>query len=347
VETTVAQIVELVGGELIAGAEDRVLSGFEALDKSSESDLSFFGNPKYGEQFGKTTAGAVLVPQQLPESPRPVGPALIEVENPVLAFDIVVRRFGAPEIPFQTGVHPTAVIAADVQFDPAKVCIEPYAVISSGVQIGDGSWIGSHSKVAQGVKLGESTRLYSHVSIREGSVLGDRVILHSSCVIGSDGFGYEFAEGRHQKIQQAGIVEIGNDVEIGAGTTIDRARFGSTAIGEGTKIDNLVQIGHNVRIGRHCVIVALTGIAGSTTIGDYVVFGAQSGVAGHLTIASQNQFAGRVGVIKDVETTGGTYFGYPAKPIKEWSRGQMLQKKIPTLLKKIADLEKRLKDLES
>lgn len=346
-ETSVAQIVELVGGELIAGPADRLLSGFEALDQAGGEDLSFFGNPKYADQFGETKAGAVFVDQQLPESPRPADSVLIAVENPVLAFDIVVRRFGAPEIEFEPGVHPTAVIADDVELDPAKVRVEPYAVIAAGAKIGEGSWIGPHASVAEGVELGESCRLYSHVSIREGTKIGKRVILHSGCVIGSDGFGYEFSEGKHLKIQQAGIVEVGDDVEIGAGTTIDRARFGSTVIGEGTKIDNLVQIGHNVRIGKHCIIVALTGIAGSVTIGDYVVFGAQSGVAGHLNIASQNQFAGRVGVIRDVTETGETFFGYPAKPIKEWSRNQMYQKKIPTLLKRISELEKRLKDLES
>lgn len=345
-EISAAQIAELASGKLIAGSADRLLTGFEALDRAGPGDLSFFGNAKYLDQFATTPAGAVFVHNDLPDSPRPPKSALIAVENPVLAFDLIVRRFGAPEIPFQPGVHPTAVIADDAELDPAKVCVEPYAVIGAKTRIGDGSWIGSHTSISSGVTLGENCRTYSHVSIREGSSLGHRVILHTGCVIGSDGFGYEFVDGRHQKIVQAGIVELHADVEIGAGTTIDRARFGSTVIGEGSKIDNLVQIGHNVWIGKHCIVVALTGIAGSVTIGDYVVFGAQSGVAGHISVADRTQLAARIGIIDSIVEPGGTYFGYPAKPIKEWSRGQMFQKKIPTLLKRVAELEKRLADLE-
>lgn len=344
--STVAEIVELVDGELVAGPGDRVLTGFEALDKSGEADLSFFGNQKYLEQYQQTKAGAVFIPSAAREVPQPGDSALIQVENPVLAFDIVVRKFGAPEIEFKPGIHPTAVIADDVEIDPTKTRVEACAVIDSASKIGDGSWIGPHTHIAEGVCLGENCRLHSNVSVREGASIGADVILHSNCVIGSDGFGYEFVGGIQKKIQQAGIVELGDHVEVGAGSTIDRARFGSTVIGEGTKIDNLVQIGHNVRIGKHCIIVALTGIAGSTTIGDYVVFGAQSGVAGHLNIADQAQFAGRVGVIQDI-TEPGVYFGYPAKPIKESRRSEMQIKRIPTLQKQLKELEKRIAELES
>ncbi|MEO0447416.1 MAG: UDP-3-O-(3-hydroxymyristoyl)glucosamine N-acyltransferase, partial [Verrucomicrobiota bacterium] len=182
--------------------------------------------------------------------------------------------------------------------------------------------------------------------LREGAILGARVVLHSGCIIGADGYGYEWKDGRHGKIRQAGIVEIGDDVEIGAGTTIDRARFGSTVIGEGTKIDNLVQIGHNAKIGKHCLIVAQAGLSGSCRLGENVTMAAQGGVAGHVTVGDGAILGGRAGVIADAEG-GGTYFGYPAKPLKEWSYQQMQGKKIPKLVKRLAELERRLAEIEA
>jgi UDP-3-O-[3-hydroxymyristoyl] glucosamine N-acyltransferase len=173
-------------------------------------------------------------------------------------------------------------------------------------------------------------------------VIGDRVKLHPGVVIGADGFGFELTEGRHHKIEQLGIVRIGNDVEIGASTTIDRARFGVTEIGDGTKIDNQVQIGHNCIIGKHCIIVAQTGISGSTRIGDYVTLAAQCGVAGHLTIADGVTCAARCGVISSITEPGGTYFGYPARPIKDDRRDAMHIKQLGTLLKRVKDLEARI-----
>ena len=211
--------------------------------------------------------------------------------------------------------------------------------------MGNGTRIDPQVVIAQEVTVGENCHFYPFVSIREGSQIGARVVLHSGVVVGSDGYGYELMEGRHQKMLQAGIVEIGDDVEIGANTCIDRARFGATVIGEGTKVDNLVQIGHNVKIGKHCLVVAQTGISGSSEIGDYVTLAAQSGVGGHVKVASKTTCAGRTGVIADTDE-GEFYFGYPAKPLKEWARGQMHLKRLPTLLKRIAGLEKRIEKLE-
>lgn len=342
-EIRVKEVVELVGGRLASGPPDRVLSGFGALNQCGESDLSFYGNPKYLEAFQGSKAGAIIVKTGPP--PGPDGTALIEVENPTVAFDIVVRRFGAPEIPFVPGVHPTACVAPDVEFDPEKVSIGALVVVESGCKIGNGTRLCPQVVLSQGASVGEDCLIYPHVAIREGSKIGNRVIIHAGTVVGADGYGYEFSGGRHVKIRQAGIVEIHDDVEIGANCTIDRARFGSTVIGEGTKVDNLVQIAHNAKIGKHCLIVAQCGISGSATLGDYVIAAAQSGIAGHITVGDGAILGGRSGVIASLPGKN-QYFGYPAKPMKEWARGEMYQKKIPSLLKRIAELEKRLADLE-
>lgn len=307
-------------------------------------DLSFYGNPRYEDSFRKSKAGAILVRAEV--EPPNAEVALIAVENPTAAFDIVVRKYGAPQLAFTPGVHPTAFVDEDVELDPAEVSVGPNAVILSGCKIGKGSWVGPNSTIAQGVSIGEGCRIFPQVSIREGSILGNRVVVHSGTVIGSDGYGYEFIEGKHQKILQAGIVEIEDDVEIGANVSIDRARFGSTLIGEGTKIDNLVQIGHNVKIGKHCIIISQTGISGSSKIGNYVTLAAKCGIAGHITLADRVIIAGMAGVISDVAEEGSFQFGYPSKDKREWAKQQMYQKKVPGLLKRIEELESRLRKLE-
>lgn len=335
----ISEIVALLGGTLIQGDGDAEVTGIASLNEAASNQLSFFGNAKYRKDFLKTKAGAVIVPREPGEVPAI--PALIAVENPILAFDIVVRRFGAPEIEFVPGIHPKAEVANGAILNPERVRIDAFAVIEQGARIGDGSWIGANCFVGRDAVLGADCRLYPLVSVREGSLLGNRVIVHGGTVIGADGYGYEFVEGRHQKIRQAGIVEIEDDVEIGANSTIDRARFGSTLIGEGTKIDNLVQIGHNAQIGKHCLIVAQSGISGSARVGDYVTIAAQTGVAGHIHIGDKAILGGRTGAISDLPG-GETYFGYPAKPMKEWSRRQMHAKRIPAILERLTALERKV-----
>lgn len=335
----IGDIVTWLGGSLIQGDQEAEVTGFASLEEAGPSQLSFFGNPKYRKSFLETKAAAVIVPKDPGETPA--GPALIAVESPVLAFDAVLRRFGAPEIEFVPGIHPRAEVAADAVLAPDRVRVDAFAVIESGTRIGDGSWIGANCYVGRGAVLGSDCRLYPLVSLREGTVLGNRVIIHGGTVIGADGYGYEFSGGRHQKIRQAGIVEIEDDVEIGANSTVDRARFGSTLIGEGTKIDNLVQIGHNAQIGKHCLIVAQSGVSGSARVGDYVTIAAQVGVAGHIEIGDKAVLGGRAGAISNLPG-GETYFGYPAKPMREWSRRQMQVKRIPAILERLAALEKKL-----
>jgi len=208
----------------------------------------------------------------------------------------------------------------------------------AGASVGDGSEIGPNSVIGADVVIGRDCHIMSNVAVRERCVLGDRVVLQPGAVIGSDGYGYEFSGGRHVKIDQVGIVEIGDDVEIGANTTVDRARFGKTVIGEGTKIDNLVQIGHNVVIGKHCLIIAQTGIAGSARLEDYVTVAAQAGVAGHVTIGSKAILAGRTGATTSLEG-GITYAGMPALPMTEDNKLKAHVRRLPKLLARLKALE--------
>ena len=219
-----------------------------------------------------------------------------------------------------------------------KVRVQAGAVILAGVTIGDGCDIGANCVISDDVILGKDCQIMANVSIRERCVLGDRVVLQPGVVIGSDGYGYEFSEGRHVKLDQVGIVEIGDDVEIGANSTIDRARFGKTLIGEGTKIDNLVQIGHNVVIGKHCLIVAQCGISGSALIGDYVTLAGQTGVAGHVTIGSKSLVAARSGVSKSIPGND-TYSGKPAIPMKEEMKILAHVRRLPKLVDRVKALE--------
>jgi UDP-3-O-[3-hydroxymyristoyl] glucosamine N-acyltransferase len=343
-ELTVSDLVSLVQGRLIQGDPALTLRAFDSLRECGPDGLSFFGNELYQKDFESSRAGAVLVRAGTKNCPG--GAAIIEVDDPVLAFDVVVRRFGAPEIPFLPGVHPSAVIGEDVQFDPDKVCIGPFVHLANGVVLGDGCWLGAYVSLGESVTLGRGCRLYDHVSVREGCRLGDRVVLQGGVVIGADGYGYQFKDGRHQPIRQAGIVILEDDVEVGANSTIDRARFGSTVIGEGTKIDNLVQVAHNVITGKHCLIVALSGLSGSSRLGNYVTVAAQSGVAGHVAIGDKAVLGGRSGVISNLEG-GETYFGYPAKTMKEWSRQQVYAKKVPKLVQRVAELEAKIAALEA
>ena len=310
-----------------------------ALDAATAQDVSFLGNEKYHAQFLSTAAAAVIVPRGVTDGPA--GTALIAVENPSLAFAVVVRHFAAATRSFGPGIHPRAFVDPSASLDPAHVRVQAGAVILAGAHIGNGSDIGANCVIGEDVKIGENCRIMANVSIRERCVLGDRVILQPGAVIGSDGYGYEFSEGRHLKIDQVGTVEISNDVEIGANTTIDRARFGKTLIGEGTKIDNLVQIGHNVVIGRHCLIISQTGISGSSHLGDYVTCAGQVGIAGHVKIGSKAVLSARTGVTADLAGDM-VYSGKPAQPMREEMKSQAHLRRLPKLIARVKALEDAL-----
>ncbi len=310
-----------------------------ALDAAGPGDVSFLGNERYHGQFLQTLAGAVIVPQG--EKGGPPAAALIAVENPTLAFSVVVRHFVAEARCFTAGVSPAAFVDPDAVMDPARVRLHPGAVVMAGARIGNGTELGPNCVVGEGAVIGDDCHLMANVSVRERCILGNRVILQPGCVIGSDGFGYELVGGRHAKIDQVGIVEIGDDVEIGANTTIDRARFGKTVIGEGTKIDNLVQIGHNCVIGRHCLIVALAGISGSTRLGDYVTVAGQVGMAGHVTVGDKATLGARAGVTSNLPG-GAVYAGNPAQPFRDEMKQRANTRRLPKLIERVKALEEAL-----
>lgn len=315
----------------------------QSLSEAQAGEVSFLGNARYAPQAKTTKATALLVGTDFTESLE--GKALIQVGNPTLAFSAVIRYFGPPVRPFVPGVHPTAVVAESAVFDRDKVYVGPHAVIEDEAVVGDGSALHAGSFVGHGAKLGADCVLHVNAVIKERCVLGDRVTVHSGSVIGTDGFGYETVRGQHLKIEQVGIVEVGDDVEIGSCTTIDRARFGKTLIGTGTKIDNLVQLGHNVVTGKHCIIVSQTGISGSTKLGNYVVMGGQVGVAGHLDIGDQVTFLAKSGVTKNV-LAAGAYTGYPARPLIEGRKMLTYPARVPELLDRVKQLEQKLAELE-
>lgn len=336
---TVSELVESLPARLASGDPATAISGFAALADAESGDLSFFSDGRYRQDLAATKASVVLVPLEWSEFPK--GAACLAVQNPSESFARLVDEFGPKRPVFQAGIHPSAVIGEHVTANLDRICVGAHAVIENGAQIGDGTEIGPGCFVGRDVRIGSGCKLYANATVHERCILGDRVVLHSATVVGADGFGYTFKAGRHQKIAQNGIVQIGNDVEIGAGSTIDRARIGRTRIGEGTKIDNLVQIAHNVVIGKHCIIVAQSGIAGSSVVGDYVVIAAQAGVVDHVHIGSQCTIAARTVVTKDLPPGPESYLGFPATPAAEERKRMVVARQLPVLMKRIKDLEKK------
>jgi len=340
---TLEEVVALTEGKLIRSVTgenaQNDITGLASLDEAGSDDVSFLGNEKYYQDFLQTSAGVVLIPPGVPETPS--NSALIEVENPSLAFGLMVKYFIKKSRQFTPGIHPGAHVAEDTHLDPTQVCIKAGAVIESGASIGNGTKIGAGSVVGEGVQIGEDCTLYANVTIREHCILGNRVMLHSGCVIGSDGYGYELVDGKHQKVDQVGIVLLEDDVEIGANSTVDRARFGKTVLGEGTKVDNLAQIGHNVTFGKHCLVVAQCGIAGSSKIGNYVTLAAQSATSGHVKICDKVILTARAVAMKDI-TKAAVYMGMPARPMREEMKKKASLSRLPKLVAEVKELRRRL-----
>lgn len=339
-----SELALLVDGDIVRGGLDLLVEGIAALDDAGPTDLSFLGNEKYKALYLVTRAGAVIVPRGVTEGPE--GCALIASDNPSLAFSKAMGHFSAAlSRVFTPGIHPRAVIEDSVRLDREKVRIHAGAVIMAGAVIGDGTEIGPNCVIAENVRIGRDCLFYANSSVRERCLIGDRVILQPGAVVGSDGYGYQLVDGKHAKVDQLGIVEVQDDVEVGANSTIDRARFGRTVIGEGTKIDNLVQIGHNVQIGKHCLVVSQTGIAGSSRLENYVVAAAQVGIAGHVTVGSKAVLGARTGVTANLEG-GKSYAGNPARPMMEEQRSRAYFKQLPKLAERIKALEKKIGDGE-
>jgi UDP-3-O-[3-hydroxymyristoyl] glucosamine N-acyltransferase len=332
----------LIGASHETACGDPEITGVASLMEAREGDVTFFSNPRYLAQLRTSKASAVIVSMECEEQ---IAPVLLRVEKPSTAFAAVVAAFALEEIHPAPGVHPSAVVAASATLGEG-VSVGPLAVVEEGAVIGDGSIIGPGCLIGREVRIGKGCRLHPGAMIRERCELGDRVILQPGAVIGSCGFGYEFQGGRHVKIPQTGIVEIGDDVEIGANTTVDRARFGRTVIGEGSKIDNLVQIAHNVQIGPHTVICSQVGISGSTRIGAYVTLAGQVGLAGHLEIGDKAVLGAKAGVSKNVPS-GAMMIGAPAKPMKEFKQTNFYISQLHKLYDRVKELEGEVKSLKA
>ena len=328
------EAAERVGGWVAPENYEKPVLGVASLDDAENGDISFYGDPRYLKALRKSRATAVLVPHGFAEE---VQPARIWVDNPAEAFAKLLEVFSPPPIPFVPGIHPTAVVASDAEIG-VDVTIQAFAVVESGVRIGARTVIGSHSYIGHHAILGDDCRVYPHVTVRERSVIGNRVILHPGAVIGSDGFGYEVRDGRQQKIPQTGIVQIDDDVEIGANSTVDRARFGRTWIQRGAKIDNLVQIAHNVTVGEHSVLCAQVGISGSVRIGSYATLAGKVGVNGHIEIGDGAIVAAMAGITKSVQPRE-VLCGLPAKPIGEYKENYVLLRNIHKLYARVKKLE--------
>jgi len=339
---TVRSLAECVEGTILGDGAESVITGISDLRSAQPDQISFLGNAKYEPLAQTSRAAAILVSAK--DAPR-FSFTRIVVESPSVAFGKISALFAPAPIRDEPGIHPTAIVAPDVVLGEG-VCIQAHAVIAAGVRLGARSVVGANTYIGQETTIGDDTRLYPLVMIRERSVIGARVIIHSGAVVGSDGFGYDFDRktGRHVKISHTGCVQIDNDVEIGANTTIDRGRFGKTHIGEGVKIDNLVQIAHNVTIGAHSIIVSQTGISGSTSLGRYVTLAGQVGLAGHLNVGDKATIAAQSGLNKDVPA-GAVLAGHHAMPIRESLKVEALTRRLPELVERLKALEEKIQSM--
>jgi len=333
------------------------------IEEAREGDISFVANPKYARFLASTSASAVIVGRNLAapvrssptDKPRlPVQgteagegalPALIRVDDPYTSFLFVLQAFNPPQPPLPPGIHVTAVIDPSVQMGH-DVRVGAHVVVGAGSRIGDGTMLSHNVVVGSDVEIGAGTLLYPNVAVREGCRIGARVIVQPGAVIGSDGFGFApLPDGSYKKIPQLGIVVIEDDVEIGANCTIDRATMGETRIGKGTKLDNLIQVAHNVVIAEHTVIAAQTGISGSTKIGSHCMIGGQVGFTGHIEIADGTKIGAQSGVHRSVTEKGTTIFGYPAYPQRQALRIMGAFPQLPDLLATVRELKEEIEQL--
>lgn len=331
---TVADIARLTGGE-ITGDASLVLNGFAPADRSQPGDLTFAENANYFARAEQSAASAILVDSAYTSR----GKTLIRVPNARVAFAKVLPLF-FPETPFAPGIHPTALVPASAQVDPTAH-IGPYCVLGERVRIGARSVLQGLNHIGANCVLGEEVNLFPNVTLYPRTEVGHRVRIHAGTVVGADGFGYVLDNGVHRKVPQIGNVIICDDVELGANVTVDRGALGPTFIGRGTKVDNLVQIAHNVTLGEHCIIVSQVGISGSTRLGNYVVLGGQVGLAGHLRIGNRVAVAAQSGVMHNIPD-GEKWLWTPAQPDRQAKRQMIALQQLPELLRRVKELEKRL-----
>lgn len=331
---TVEQVAEWVGGRL-EGETQRVLRGVAPIESAGPADLTFLAHRRYVDYLRRSQPGAVLVAEGATGLPE--GLTLIRVADPYLALARALHVF-YPEPERQPGVDPTAVLGTGVRLGH-EVVIGPYAVIEAEVVLGDGVRVGAHCVIGQGAQIGPQSELKPHVTLYPGTAVGARCLVHSGTRLGCDGYGYVWDGTTHRKMPQVGRCVVGDDVEIGANTAIDRGSLGETRIGSGTKIDNLVHIAHNVQIGQHCLLTGQVGIAGSTRLGDGVACGGQAGIVGHLEIGSRARIAAQAGVTGDVPP-GAAYGGSPAREHRSWMRAMGEFYRLPEIVRRVEALER-------
>jgi len=337
-EVTLQEMAGRLDAELI-GDGDTILSGISGIEEAETGHLTFVANPKYRKKLLTTRASAAIVPQNIREAPI----ALLVTQEPYLAFRRALRIFH-PEPKPEPGVSQDAWIDPSAEIH-ADATVFPFVYVGKRARVGARSVIYPFVSIGDDAVLGEDCRLYSHVSVREGCILGDRVLLHCGVMVGSDGFGFAQQGHRHLKIPQVGVVRIGDDVEVGAGSCIDRATMGETRIGRGTKIDNLVQVAHNVRIGEDVILVSQVGISGSTCIGDRAVLGGQVGVVGHVEIGKDVKIGAKSGIhtaIADGQVIAGT----PGQPYHQFMRTMAVFKQLPQMRERLLALEREVKALK-
>jgi len=335
IEKTLAELAQAVGGE-VRGDDSLVIRGVSGIKEAKEGDIAFVANSKYFSLISSTGASAIITSREVSDALKPI----IKTDNPSLAFAKIVSLFSSEEVTLPNGVHSSAVIGENVSLGK-NVAIQAFCVIEDNASIGDNSILYAGAYVGQYARIGNDCILHPHVSIREKITIGNRVVVHNGTVVGSDGFGFAKVKGMHHKIPQIGTVVVEDDVEIGANVTIDRARFDKTIIGKGTKIDNLVQIAHNVIIGENSIVVAQAGISGSTVVERNVTVAGQAGLVGHITIGEGAVIAAQAGVTKSVPPNT-CVSGYPAKPHHVAKRVNAHVQKLPEMFKKISDLEKKI-----
>jgi UDP-3-O-[3-hydroxymyristoyl] glucosamine N-acyltransferase len=334
---TLGELAEALQARL-EGDPTRVVTGVAPLESAGPDQISFLTDTRYRDAARASRAGAFVAPPDVAGLPAPT----LRCPAPQQALIALLRLFHPPAS-VAPGVDRTAVVSAEARVD-ATATVGPLCVVEGGAVLGPGVRLHALVHVGPGVEIGEGTVVYPHVSLRDGVRVGRRVLIHAGAVLGADGFGFAFDGSGHRKIPQVGGVVIEDDVEIGANTTIDRATFGDTIVRRGTKIDNLVQVGHNVEIGEHSVLVAQVGIAGSSRLGRGVVLGGQVGVADHVTVGDGAQAAAQTGIAGDIEP-GARVWGTPARPITQAKRVLVAAGRVPELLQRVRALEQRLERL--
>ncbi len=333
------EIARWVGG-IVVGDGDTPITGICGIREAKPGDLTFVANSKYLPLLETTRASAIITSGEIEKARLPI----IRTDNPSLAFAKLAQLMNPSVQAKPRGVSSKAVVGRRVRLGRG-VTILPFAVIEDDVAIGDRTVIHSGCAIGRQARIGNDCLIYPNVSIRERAEIGHRVIIHSGTVVGSDGFGFATVKGIHHKIPQLGTVVIEDDVEIGANVTIDRARFGKTLVGRGTKIDNLVQIAHNVVLGSNCIVVAQAGISGSTTLGSNVVLAGQCGIVGHITVGDNVMVGAQSGVTKSVPANTNVW-GCPAKPLARAKRINASVQRLPELTRRLEELQRRIEELE-